>query len=148
MHSHYPSQDTSSLSRRKLPSSPGSSRPESDSEGRDPSFHGTRNTIKNMKTNIQPFERFRNLSMPKRNISGGSQSSVRTDKESKQNSSRKESKRNEATRKSLKMSFNSSVNANDSGHGYCNENFHGKCPIQETSFKFAVLDTTVSQCHI
>ena len=112
-HSHYPSQDTSSLSRRKLPSAPGSSSPESASEGR--------NTIQNMKTNIQPFERFRNLSMPKRNISGGSQSSVRRDKESKQTSSRTESKRDEVTKHSLEMSFNSSDNTNGSGPNTANE---------------------------
>ena len=96
-HSHYPSQDTSALSRRKLPSAPGSSSPESASEGRDLSFDGTSKTNKDRKTSIEPFERFRNLSMPKRSITG-----ARTDLESKLKS------RDEVMKQSLKKSFNSS----------------------------------------
>ena len=101
-HSHYPSEDTSSLSRRKLPSAPGSSSPESASEGRDLSFDGTSNTNKDRKTSMDPFERFRNISMPKRSITGAPQGSARTDLESKLKS------RDEVMKQSLKKSFNSS----------------------------------------
>jgi len=66
--------ERSSLSRRKLPEAPGNSSPDSSSEGIDVSFDNLKRT-----GNIRPFERFRNLSMPKKNQISRPQGLVKSD---------------------------------------------------------------------
>ena len=95
-HSHYSSQ--ASLSRRKLPPAPGNSSPESSSEGRDASYDI------DVKTSIRPFERFRTLSMPKRNNTSLVKETVKTDKDAKESFKDTDGKRDEVLRQSLKMS--------------------------------------------
>ena len=104
-HFHYSSQDTASLSRRKLPPAPGNS--ESTSGGRDASYdNDVSHTNTNMKgkTNNRTFERFRTLSMPKRNSTSLVKGTVKTDKDSKESSRDKDRKRDKVIRQSLKKS--------------------------------------------
>ena len=111
-HLHYPSPDAASLSRRKLPAAPGNSSPDSASEGIAASYDYSKdllnNTELNNKSNIRPFDRFRNLSMPKRNTTGLEQGYVKNELSMKQNARYKESKRSEVIIQSLIMSSSSS----------------------------------------
>ena len=111
-HLHYPSSDTASLSRRKLSAAPGNSSSDSASEGIDDSYDELKvllnNTELNNKSNIRPIDRFRNLSMPKRNTIGLVQSPVKNEISMKQNARDKESKINEVIKQSLKMISSSS----------------------------------------
>ena len=111
-HLHYPSPDAASLSRRKLPAAPGNSSPDSASEGIAASYDYSKdllnNTELNNKSNIWPFDRFRNLSMPKRNTTGLEQGYVKNELSMKQNARYIENKRSEVIKQSLIMSSSSS----------------------------------------
>ena len=114
-HMRNPSPVAASVSRRKLPNAPGTSSPDSASEGIDASYDDSnvlinKTELKNKssslqnKSNIPPFDRFRNLSMPKRNTTGLGQSSVKNELCMKQYARDKESKRNEEIKQSLLLS--------------------------------------------
>ena len=111
-HLHDPSPDAASLSRRKLPAAPGTSSPDSASEGIDVSFDDSKDLLKNTdlndKSKVRPFDRFRNLSMPKRNTTRYVESHAKNVLNMKQNARDTESMRTEVIKQSLLMSSSSS----------------------------------------
>ena len=95
---HNPSPDLTSLSRRKLLAAPGTSSPESTSEGIEGSYENSKDLYTNsdfyFKCKTQPFDRSRNLSIPKRNTNGLVQISVNNEQSMKQNAKDTKIKRN------------------------------------------------------
>ena len=102
-HSRIHREDTASLARRKLPAAPGNSSPDSATED-----VYDANSELNSTSNVRPFDRYRNLSMPKRSITSLMQGSVKSNPIKQQNVRDRTIKRNEVSKQNLTISSKNS----------------------------------------